>query len=91
MQHFSRYHFFSFLFLRLLLLASFFRVVGGRYLEDGVDKKAKVWLFVANAKVKVLINFVESLWVNPFSEIGVFFSPVLENKFKIGTYAYSFL
>jgi hypothetical protein len=60
-------------------------------LEDGVDKKAKVWLFVANAKVKVLINFVESLWVNPFSEIGVFFSPVLENKFKIGTYAYSFL
>lgn len=90
-QHFSRLHVFSFLLFRFLLFPGLFRVIGGRNLEDGVDQEAEIWLLVANAEVKVLVNFVEGLWIDPFREVGVLFSPVLEDQFEIRTYAYSFL
>jgi hypothetical protein len=60
-------------------LVGLFWVVGRRYLKDGVNEEAEVWLFVANAEVKVLIDLVEGLWINALGEVRIFLCPVFKN------------
>lgn len=85
-----RLHLFYLFFVRFFILSSLLGIIGGRNLKDRVYKKAEVRLFVANSEMEILINFIESLWVYPFSEIGMFLCPVLEDEFEIWANSYCF-
>jgi hypothetical protein len=78
------------LLLHFFILLILLRIVGGRYLQNGINKQIKVGLFMPNFKMQVLINFIESFRVYPFGEVGMLFGPVLKNKFKVWTDSYCF-
>lgn len=57
----------------------FFWIVGRRYLENGINEKAKIWLLMSNSKIEVLVDLVKSLWVDAFGEIGVLLCPIFKD------------
>lgn len=84
-----RHHLLRRLLLLLLLLEAlvffgFLGVVGGGYLEDGIDEEVEVGLLVADAEVEVLVDLVERLGVDALGEVGVLLGPVLEDEFEVG-------
>lgn len=43
-----------------------------------------------NFEVKVLVNLVQGLGVDPLGDVGVFFGPILEDEFEVGADAHGF-
>lgn len=57
----------------------FLRVVGGRDLENGVNEKAKVWLFMTDSEVEILVDLIEGFGVDAFGEVGVLLCPIFKD------------
>jgi hypothetical protein len=71
----------SLIFLLIFLggFVGLLRIVGRRYLEDGINKEAEVRFLMSNPKIEVLIDLVEGLRVDSFGEIGVLLCPIFKD------------